>query len=216
MPNSMRDVASFLAHWDHPEANRPPVRLRTSSYGNINTVGLPGVHEADDLDPAHPQWRGAIEPGVRSLVDAVTQDWRLITYDSCQGHLYPGLDLPPAERRVGILPRDRTEYARAAAALCRAITAVTTDLPAAVQVAVGRAELRCETTGRASPVLDLVLRRGTRHGWPAYFDAVDAATRAVTDALRGERPTEDGCHCPVPHSTASTNEEAAWVASRPR
>ncbi|MGV9211083.1 radical SAM protein [Micromonospora sp. RB23] len=215
-PNSMRDVGSFLARWDHAEADRPHVRLRTSSHGNINTVGLPGVHEADDVDPAHPQWREAIEPGVRPLVDAVTQDWRLITYDSCQGHLYPGLDLPPAERRVGIFPRNRTEYARAAAALCRAVTAVTTDLPAAVQVAIGRAELTCETTGRTSPVLDLVLGPRPGHGWPAYFDAVDAATRAVTDALCGERPTEDGCYCPAPQSTASTSEEAAWVASQPR
>ncbi|TDC45093.1 hypothetical protein E1258_30775 [Micromonospora sp. KC207] len=212
----MRDVASFLAGWDHPDTNRPHVRLRTSSHGNINTVGMPGVHEADDLNPAHPKWREAIEPGVRSLVDAATRDWRLVTYDSCQGHLYPGLDLPPSERRVGILPRDRTEYARVAAALCRAVTAVATDLPAEVQVAVGRAELTCETTGRTSPVLDLALRPSPGHGWPAYFDAVDAATRAVVDALRRERPTEVGCCCPAPQTTASTIEEAEWVASRPR
>ncbi|MEV5766097.1 radical SAM protein [Micromonospora sp. NPDC052213] len=207
-PNSMRDVAAFLARWDRPNAPRPPVRLHTSAHGNINTVGLPGVHEADDLDPAHPQWREAIEAGVRSLVYAVTQDWCLVTYDSCQGHPYSGLDLPPVERRVGVLPRDRTEYAQAAAALCRAVSAAATDLPAAVQVTVGRAELTCETTGHTSHVLDLALRPAPGHSWPAYFDAVDAATRAVADALRGERPTAGGdCCCPAPQLTAPTVEE---------
>ncbi|MFF3853562.1 radical SAM protein [Micromonospora sp. NPDC002575] len=209
-PNSMPDIAAFLARWDRPNAPRRPARLHTSAHGNINTVGLPGVHEADDLDPADPQWREAIEPGVRALVDAVTRDWHLVTYDSCQGHPYPGLDLPPAERRVGILPRNRTEYAHAAAALCRAITAADTDLPAPVQVTVGRAELTCKATGRRSPVLDLALRPADGHGWPAYFDAVDAATRAVVDMLRGERPTEAGCCCPTPQATPPTSEDV-WA-----
>ncbi|WP_433530608.1 radical SAM protein [Micromonospora sp. CA-263727] len=213
-PNSMRDAAAFLTRWDHPNAPRPPVRLYTSAHGNINTVGLPGVHEADDLDPAHPQWREAIEPGVRSLVDAITRDWSLVTYDSCQGHPYSGLDLQPTERRVGILPRDRTEYAQAAAALCRAVTAAATDLPAPVQLTVGRAELTCEATGRRSPVLDLTLRPAPGHGWPAYFDAVDAATRAVADALRDDRPTEGGCCCPLPQITTPTTEPRSTDAVR--
>nr|WP_227457249.1 radical SAM protein [Micromonospora purpureochromogenes] len=207
-PNSMHDVAAFLALWERPNAPRRLVRLNASTHGNINTVGLPGVHEAHDLDPAHPQWREAIEPGVRSLVDAITQDWHLVTYDSCQGHPYPGLDLPPAERRVGILPRDRTEYAQVAAALCRAVAAAATDLPASVQVTVGRAELTCETTKRTSPVLDLALRPAPGHGWPTYFDVVDAATRVVADALCSERPTAgEGCNCPPPQVTTPTGEE---------
>ncbi|AJC54963.1 radical SAM protein [Streptomyces sp. 769] len=210
-PNSMRDVAAFLARWGRADAPRTSVRLHTSAHGNINTVGLPGVHEADDLDPAHPQWREAIEPGVRPLVDAVTRSWGLVTYDSCQGHLYSGLDLPPVERRVGLLPRDRTEYAQAAAALCRVVTAAVSDLPASVQVSVGRADLTCEATGRTTPVLDLALHPAPGHDWHAYFDAVDAATRVVAGVLRGERPAEGGCSCPVPQAaTPAVEEVPAW------
>lgn len=202
-PNSMRDVAAFLTRWDNADEPRTPVRLQTSAHDNINTIGLPGIHEADDLDPAHPQWQAAIEPGVRPLVDAVTREWGLVTYDSCQGHPYSGLDLAPAERRVGVLPRDPAEYAKAAAALCRAVTAAATDLPDTVQVTVGRAELTCEATGRTTPVLDLALRPIPGHGWPAYFDTVNAATEVVADALRGERPTSgSGCSCPMPQPAA--------------
>jgi uncharacterized protein len=175
------------------------VRLRTSKQGNINTVGLPGIHEADDLDPAHPQWHEAIEPGVRALVETVTRDWGLVTYDSCQGHDYTGLDLPPAERRLGILARDKAEYAATAAALCRALTAAVPDLPAAVQVLVARCELTCEATGQITSVLDLQLLPAPGHAWAAYFTALDEATAVLLNALRRERPTPgSGCACPAP------------------
>ncbi|MFI9588571.1 radical SAM protein [Streptomyces sp. NPDC052236] len=202
-PNTMRNVAAFLARWNSADVPRTPVRLHTSAHGNINTVGLPGVHEADDLDPAHPQWHAAIEPGVRPLLDAVNREWGLITYDSCQGHPYTGLDLAPAERRIGILPRDPDEYAQAAAALCRAVTAVGTALPSTTKVTVGRAELTCEATGRTTPVLDLSLLPAPGHGWPTFFETVEAATAVVADALRRQRPVAGrGCSCPVPQVAA--------------
>ncbi|MFJ9961272.1 radical SAM protein [Streptomyces avermitilis] len=206
-PNSMGDVAAFLARWNSADAPRMPLRLHTSAHGNINTVGLPGVHEADDLDPFHPQWHEAIESGVRPLVNAITREWGLVTYDSCQGHPYTGLDLEPAERRVGILPRDPDEYAQAAAAVCRAVTAAAPDLPATVQVTVGRAELTCEASGRTMPVLDLALRPAFGHGWSAYFENVDEATEVIADALRDQRPSAGGgCSCPVPHAAALVAE----------
>lgn len=206
-PNSMRDVAAFLARWNRGDAPRTSVRLETSAHGNINSVGLPGVHEADDLDPAHPQWHEAIEPGIRPVVDAVTREWGLVTYDSCQGHPYTGLDLAPAERRVGILPCDPDEYARTAAALCRAVTVAAPGLPSTVQVTVGRAELTCEATGLTRPVLDLALRPASGHGWSAYFETVDAATEIIADALRGQHPTVGaGCLCPVPQAAAPVTE----------
>ncbi|QFQ99291.1 radical SAM protein [Streptomyces phaeolivaceus] len=207
-PNSMCDVSAFLTSWNQADSFRPPVRVHTSAHGNINTVGLPGIHEADDLDPAHPQWHEAIEPGVRPLVDAITRDWQLVTYDSCQGHSYTGLELRPAERRVGVLPRTPAEYAATAAALCRAVTVVAAVLPPSVRVVIGRAELECETTGRTTPVLDLALLPTPGHGWSAYFDTVDAATAVVAEALRGERPTaQGGCSCPVPQADADAVEE---------
>ncbi|MFD6247810.1 radical SAM protein [Streptomyces roseolus] len=205
-PNSMRDIDAFLSRWDRPDTDRPPVRLHTSAYGNINTVGEPGVHEADDLDPGHPQWNEAIEAGVRPLVDAVTGPWGCVTYDSCEGHSYDGLGMLPTERRIGILPRDRAEYARVAAALCRAATAAAPSLPASVQVTVGRAELECESSGRSVPVVDLVLLPTPGHGWAEYFAAADQATRAVAAALGGERPTGYRCACPVPAPDVSLRE----------
>lgn len=203
-PNSMRDVEDFLARWGSADAPREPVRLRISEHGNVNTVGLPGIHEADDLDPAHPQWHSGIEPGVRPLVEVVTRDWGLVTYDSCEGHGYAGLPMPPAERRVGILPRDRGEYAAIAATLCRAITTARAMLPPPVKAIAGRTDLTCETTGAKTPVLDLALVPAVDHAWAEYFDAVDVATSTMAEALRGLRPAQGlGCLCPTSAAAAA-------------
>ncbi|MFD6468776.1 radical SAM protein [Streptomyces goshikiensis] len=198
-PNSMRDVNAFTARWDDPAATRAEVRLHASAHGNINTVGLPGIHEADDLDPAHPKWREAIEPRVWPLAEVLTAHWGLITYDSCQGHRYDGLDLEPAELRVGLLPRDRAEYARTAAALCRAATA--TALPSGIEVRVTRSELTCETSHSTVPVLDLSLRPDGQD-WDTYFTHLDAAARVLTDTLTAEDPTGTVCSCPPPDHAA--------------
>ncbi|MEU8132154.1 radical SAM/SPASM domain-containing protein [Streptodolium elevatio] len=201
-PNSMRDVTGFVARWDAVSVSRKPVRLRTSAHGNINTVGLPGIHEADDLDPAHPQWHEAIEPGVGPLVDVVTRDWSVVTYDSCEGHAYVGLDVATAERRIGILPRHSGEYAAIAAALCRAMTTAAPALPSSVTATAGRSELTCETTGETTPVLDLALAPTPGHTWSEYFDALDTATAIVSKALADVRPTASGeCSCPVPSAS---------------
>ncbi|MFI2238222.1 radical SAM protein [Streptomyces chrestomyceticus] len=208
-PNSMADVQGFLTRWNDPTLPRPPVRLRTSVHGNINTVGLPGVHEADDLDPAHPQWHQAIEPGVRSLVDVCAVRWECVTYDSCQGHRSPEAGQAAAPRRVGLLPRDRDEYTAVAGALCRSVTAATPHLPSAVEVEVGRADLTCEQSGRTYPVLDLVMRRAEDHTWDDYFEHLDAATTTVVRALDAERPVPGtGCACPCPAPRTEASAEA--------
>ncbi|WP_159927737.1 MULTISPECIES: radical SAM/SPASM domain-containing protein [Nocardia] len=198
-PNSMADVAVFLRSWRDPGRPRLPVRLNTSAHGNINTAGEPGVHEADDLDPMHPAWREAIEPGVWPLVDAITREWGLVTYDSCQGHRYDGLELVPAERRVGVLPRDRREYAAVAAALCRVVTAAESQLPLPVRVVVGRAELTCTTTGVRFHVLDLRLERREGSDWTSYFANLETATEILARKLSSERSDErTACSCQVP------------------
>ncbi|MFE2728830.1 radical SAM protein [Kitasatospora sp. NPDC059327] len=206
--NSMGDVAAFVTRWDDPEAHRPAARLLTSGHGNVNTAGLPGVHEADDLDPRHPQWHEGIEPGAWPLVDTITGRWGLITYDSCQGHPYTGLELAPRPRQVGVLARDRDEYARAGAALCRAVAAALPHLPDPVTVTVGRSELTCETGATTTAALDLELVPAPGHDWAAYFEHLDAATAAVARALEGERPTGADCHCPIPEPAATTEGAA--------
>lgn len=197
-PNAMRDVAGFLRRWQDPAAVRAPATLLTSPEGNINTVGRPGVHEADDLDPAHPQWRDALEPGVRDLVEVCVQDWGCVTYDSCQGHRYSAMDLTPAPRRVGILPRDAAERSAVAAALCRVVADVAGSCPPAVQVIVASDRLECLTAGDARPVLDLSLEPAPGHTWDACFAGLDEATALVLAAMRRHAPRAGrrACGCP--------------------
>ncbi|NUK21940.1 radical SAM/SPASM domain-containing protein [Streptomyces lunaelactis] len=197
-PNSMRDVHAFQARWDSPGPVHDRVRLRTSEHGNINTVGLAGIHEADDLHPAHPLWRAAIESGVWPLVDTLTRTWGLVTYDSCEGHPYTETDRPPTGLRVGLLPRDRQEYARTAGALCRATTSATAAMPPGIEVHVSRSDLTCETTGTTTPVLDLSLDPAPGHSWEDYFARRDEATAVLTAALDAERPNSTTCTCPLP------------------
>ena len=202
-PNTMRDVAGFVRRWDDPATPSEQVRLLKSLHGNINTVGAVGVHEADDLDPAHPQWREAVEPGAWPLVEACTRGWGCITYDSCEGHAYDGLDLAPTRRRVGILPRDEAEYASVAAALCRVARTASPTMPASVSVLVGRANLTCESTGRQRPVLDLSLKPTPEYSWTNYFANLDGATTALLTALDRHRPRNDAaCGCEVQASSA--------------
>ncbi|MFG3351026.1 radical SAM protein [Streptomyces sp. NPDC048001] len=197
-PNDMHHVVAFLARWDDPAAPRPPARLQVSAHGNINTVGLPGIHEADDLDPRHPQWYEGIEPGVRPVVDALTAGWSTVTYDSCQGHAYA--DLPGAERRflsVGILPRDRAEYARTAARLCRAADRAKSSLPGACSLVLGSNELTCRTTGRMYPTLDLHLVPPAGTAPAEYFENLTEAVHVLTEALAeaASAPPSAPCAC---------------------
>ncbi|MDT0453762.1 radical SAM/SPASM domain-containing protein [Streptomyces hesseae] len=198
-PNSMRDIPAFLATWDAPEAPRHRAELHTSAYGNINTKGLPGVHAADDLDPAHPQWADAIESGVKPLIDVITGHWGLATYDSCEGHQYDSPATRNTRRRLGILPRNPGEYAAAAGALCRTAEKVTPRLPEPVRLIIARSNLTCETTGLITPVLDTYLAPAPAASWPSYFAALGAATDLLRDALASEEPSPGAsCRCPVP------------------
>ncbi|MFJ9378887.1 radical SAM protein [Streptomyces sp. NPDC101455] len=198
-PNAMSDVAGLIARWNDPAAPRTPAVLHTSAFGNINTVGLPGVRPADDLDPLHPQWADGIEPGVRPLVEAVTGPWGLITYDSCEGHRYD--QDRHTGRRVGILPRTPSEYHAAATALCHVSNSLTAALPATVRLLVARANLTCETTGSSHPVLDIRLTPATADV-SGYFADLDDATSLLTDALTRTRPAPDR-PCPCPRGSGS-------------
>ncbi|MHA7956290.1 radical SAM protein [Streptomyces sp. L500] len=197
-PNTMRDVSAFLATWDDPNAPRHRAELHTSAYGNINAKGLPGVHAADDLDPAHPQWADAIEPGVKPLIDVITRGWGLVTYDSCEGHQYDNPTAKNTRQRFGILPRNPDEYAAAAGALCRTAAQVTPRLPQPVRLLIARSNLTCETTRLVTPVLDASLVPAPDASWPSYFAALDVATALLRDALAGEEPSGASCRCPVP------------------
>ncbi|MFF4531641.1 radical SAM protein [Streptomyces sp. NPDC001407] len=193
IPNEMRDVPAFLARWDDPDAPREPARLRTSTHGNINSTGLPGVHEADDLDPRHPQWREGIEPGVWPLLNVITS-WGAVTYDSCQGHPHTGTGLASAVYRVGLLPRTRDEYARLAARLCRTLTDADGYLPPAVTARLARTDLTSTTTGTRHPALELSLTPAPGATWADYFNGLAQAARTLTHVARHTNPTGP-CGC---------------------
>lgn len=194
-PNSMPDVAGFLTRWDDPNQPRIPATLRHSEHGNINSRGRPGIHPADDLDPQHPQWRAGVESAVWPLVDLLTRHLGYVTYDSCQGHRYTGLDLTPVGLHVGLLPRDSTESARLSAHLCRLTDHAQRVLPAGHRLLVGRDRLTCETTGRQYPVLDLYLTPIPGNGWDTYFATLCDAVAATTTALAATAAGATDCQC---------------------
>jgi len=201
--NQMRDVEAFLSRWNSADAPRTEATLLVSPYGNINTVGAPGTHEADDLDPLHPQWDAAIEPGVKPLVTTAVGVWGCATYDSCEGHRYQGLEIEPRARQLGILPRDAAEYRSVANALCRVAKAVEGSLPGAVRLTAARADLGCEAGGRRYPVLDLRLEPSGPGVWDDYFADLDAATNLVEAAMRITRPNGTNPCCCTPLHTRS-------------
>ncbi|MEU9623319.1 radical SAM protein [Streptomyces sp. NPDC048155] len=202
VPNTMADIDAFLARWDDPAAPRSPARLHVSDHGNINAVGLPGMHEADDLDPHHPRWREGIEDRVWPLVDTITRSWHAVTYDSCQGHPHTGTGSDPSVFRVGVLPRNRAEYAALAARLCHVVAAADGYLPAAVTAQLTRTDLTSNKSGRRHPVLNLSLTPAPGSGWPDYFTGLDQAVRTLAHVARHTDPVT-GCACALRPSHTS-------------
>ena len=204
-PNEMQDVAAFLARWDDPAAPRPPARLLVSALGNINTVGLPGVHEADDLDPRHPQWQGGIEPRVFPLVRVITEGWGCVTYDSCQGHP-AAAGVEHALFCVGILPRDRHEYADVAARLCRLAERVEPLLPPGYALDTTRSQLTSKRTGEQHNTLDLRLVPAPGVEPRDYFSGLADAAVALTHAAAVPEepiPNAGRCNCAMPMDAGS-------------
>ncbi|MEU6233050.1 radical SAM protein [Kitasatospora sp. NPDC047058] len=192
--NEMADADAFLARWDDPDAHRAPARLVTSEHGNINTVGLPGIHEADDLDPLHPQWTAGIEPRVRPLVDTATGTWQAVTYDSCEGHPHTGTDAAPSPFRVGLLPRDAAEYGRLAARACHTVTRASPFLPAGLALQLIHTDLASTATGRTHRTIEIRLVPADGSDWDTYFAGLDQGARVLTHAAR-HAPATDRCPC---------------------
>lgn len=193
-PNVMKDVAGFLRRWDDHHAPRTPATIKVSPQGNINTVGQPGTHEADDLDPLHPQWREGIEARIWPLVEAITSAG-YVTYDSCGGH--PAYDSPP-ELRVGILPRHAQDNVSAGRALCRAIHQARPAVPTSVHIGLFRNELACATTSASYPSLDLRIRPTPGHTNDDFYrdatTAVDTLCSVLAAGIHPNPPAACGCH----------------------
>jgi uncharacterized protein len=118
------------------------------------------------------------------------------------------LELAPVERRVGILPRDRREYASTAAALCRLVAAVEAELPPSIRIVVGRAELTCSTTGSRFPVLDLRFECPEKQAWEAYFADLDTATAILAGQFDAPSPAgRTTCGCSEPYTSGRHDEQ---------
>ncbi|MFF2226945.1 radical SAM protein [Streptomyces globisporus] len=195
--NEMHDADAFLARWDNPAAPRHPARIATSAHGNINTVGLPGIHPADDLDPLHPQWDQGIEPRVRPLIDIVTSSWGAVTYDSCEGHPHTGTGTDPSPFRVGLLPRTPDEYGRLAARACHAVTRARHYLPRSTDIQLIHTDLASTTTGRSHPTLEIRLKPTPTSTWNDLFTDLDQAVRVLNHAAR-HAPAAERCPCTTP------------------
>jgi hypothetical protein len=191
----MEGVKEFLADWDNPDApgNRKSVPLCPSAHGNLNSSGLPGDTGGFSFTPHHQRFLSSLERGVRDLVLVLTGRHGLVTYTSCEGHRYEGLQLTPTERHVGLLLRSPAEAQRVRDLLVEVEATVGPRHAAGpAQLAIMEHTLR---DGDAEfPVLDLYFSRRERAGWGEYFAALDPLYDAVVRHLEGAPVVSSGGH----------------------
>jgi uncharacterized protein len=181
--NRMEDVDDFVAAWDLPShpRNRGDIEMHRTRFGNINSTGQPGNYFGPALSRWHPRFVEAIEHGVRELVLELTGRRGWISYTSCEGHQYGGLDIRPVERYVGLLPRSEVE-AQSIQSLVAGIRHAAGPWPKAVSFEASDEIL----TGGSSPyrTVDVWFRRHPDASWERYFQSLDAAYGQVLQALR--------------------------------
>lgn len=99
----------FLSSWHvGSSVNSYVIEIKKSYAGNINKAGLAmeGA-EAYLLPINHAQFWDSIEKGIKPLVRFFTEDQGLITFTSCEGHLYKNGSYSP--RNIGIIMRSEDE-----------------------------------------------------------------------------------------------------------
>jgi len=183
--NRFDGARALMAEWDDPQAlrNRIKYPLRKSDYGNINDTGGAGELPALILTPTHPHFERFVEEGVRDLVVVLARRHGLITYTSCEGHVYGEGGPPPSERHVGILPRSQAEHDAAE----RTFVAVGRELNARaltphVRIALLRHTL--EVHEEVLPALDLYLAKPKSSEWSDYFASLGAMYEAAVEGLK--------------------------------
>jgi uncharacterized protein len=183
--NRMEAFDEFVASWaapDHPR-NQAPVVLNSTEYGNISETGELGDYRGHALSRWHPQFASSVEEGIRPLVLLLVERCGYITYTSCEGHSYPGRDVPPVERHVGLLPRDEAERQVMVATLRSACRSVGT-ASGARHVRMGVLRHKLETQNGARPVVTLFFfRRWLNSPWSSYFSELDEVTRLTVKTL---------------------------------
>jgi len=182
-PNTLAHVRDFIDAW-YVNTSRRNAPLLRSQFGNINDTGLPGDVHGSILTSGDPRFERALEGGIRELVLLLTSDFGLITYTSCEGHHYAGTAITPAERHVGILPRNPSEYERVRQILAAAITHGG-DLLVSAQVECVTLEhylIDSAIRGISFPVIDMYLAR--RSTWTSYFDDLPKVYESLVASIK--------------------------------
>lgn len=191
-PNVMADIKGFVSQWNDPgdPANDTVFELHSTPYGNINDNGQPGLYRSPELTPHQAQFASAIEDGVRSLVMLLVKGFGWITYCSCAGHEYPGLDIEPAERHVGLLPRDPAEQADMIDVIGSAIESSSAAYAIFRPVEVGLAIDLIEDETEQRETLEIWFSRAAGADWPEYFAHLDSVYRALAASLEAAGPRQ--------------------------
>ncbi|MGW3498598.1 radical SAM protein [Streptomyces sp. NPDC001020] len=169
-------VAHLLAAPDHPDGAHC---LRAHWRPADVSGAAPRLWQSADLS-AH----------VQPLAGVLADSWGAVTYGFAPVEASTSGPVPSGFR-IGVLPRDRAEYAALAARLCRVIAATDGYLPPVATAQLTRSHL---PTGRRAPVLEFSL--APVHGaTPSdYLASLDRAACAVTHAARHAAPR---CACTV-------------------
>jgi hypothetical protein len=188
--NQSSRVALFMKLWDAPLTpeqqeqlrQRAPVVQRQSAFGNLNDEGTPYPSRSCLITRFHPDFESVIEPGVKDLMFAIAIDHDLVTYTSCQGHLYASETYPYDERHVGVIPRDPEERQRILALFEEVARDVNARFPdAAIEVAIMDHAVRDGET--VYPAIDLYLSARAGRSPAEYFAELDRMSAELVGAL---------------------------------
>lgn len=188
--NEFRGLDRFVASWNDPTHPDNSVELepRSTPFGNINDSGVRVDYSSHVITRWHPQFTAVIEAGVRDLTCILALEWNWITYSSCAGHQYSRDDMAPAERHVGVLPRNTAESKRILRALLTAKLAAEfhnrQKLMRPVEIVIERGILHCD--GKQFDVIDLCFRRGLLRSWRAYFRYLEDSYSAFVVSLKSQ------------------------------
>lgn len=195
--NQSSRVDLFMKLWDAPLTAEQqdklrqlaPVTQRQSPFGNLNDEGTPYPSRSCLVTRFHPDFESVIEPGVRELMFAIAIDHDLVTYTSCQGHLYENAAYPYDERHVGVIPRTPEERQRILALFEDVARDVNGRFPdAAVEVAIMDHTVK---DGEAVyPAIDLYLSARAGRSPAEYFAELPPVSAELVGALlaRASRP----------------------------
>jgi len=203
--NRMSNIPAFIYLWDHKIENvkfhervvKRPAQVETAQTGNINIGGKPYTAAAEALTRQNEAFWEFVEPGVRHLVKQVVNKHCLITYSSCEGHVYKN-GLSGDERHVGILPRNDKER--------RAIRLVVERICQAVSEAGGSGvtfevdETLVHDEQKSYPCIDLIFCKSEELSWCEYSNKIQNIYTSVISEFEKIPPIAD-----VPIKIVSTN-----------